>query len=70
MAITENVPEITFSLAVIFVSVYYLFVRLRAESLMNVFIAILVFAAGIVYLYSSLDTKSEAVTLKLKEAKA
>jgi hypothetical protein len=54
----KNVQQITLGLVVVILSSYYLYDQLARFSYMSdVFIAVIVFAAGLIYLYSNLSVK-------------
>lgn len=64
----ENVGQITLGLVLVIASSYYIFDRVaRYHYMMDVFIAVLIFGAGLIYLYSHVGKKSGKMDLQVKE---
>ncbi len=52
----KNAQKVTLGLAIVVLSFYYIYDRLaRFNYMSDVFIAVIVLSAGLIYLYSNLD---------------
>ncbi len=66
--VLENAAQVTLGLVVVVASSYYIFDRLaRYHYMVDVFIAVIILSAGLIYLYAHLGKKSGKYTLGVKE---